>query len=283
MSSYDQEVRIPVERLDGSTQDAIFLIDEPRDYIQRRIRQENNFYERPLLDFLTRVCGPRPLFVDVGANIGNHSIFFAVSRGAVVVAFEPNLANLERLRRNIVATGGIEGQITTHLMAIGAERGHVRSVALEHDNTGGNRVVRCAENAAEAVPQSTIDSVLGDFPPFSDVIIKIDVEGMEVDVVRGMLEVVQTRSPVVAVEVQTDQNLVKIRNLLAPLGYVPVASFFKQATFVLATRERFAQITQLVADNAWDSARHYVHYCDLFRKQAQIKAELEQFAKLIDS
>ncbi|HEV2929907.1 MAG TPA: FkbM family methyltransferase, partial [Propionibacteriaceae bacterium] len=43
--------------------------------------------------------------VDVGANIGNHSLWLAVVCGLSVEAFEPDPANLSRLRHNVALNG----------------------------------------------------------------------------------------------------------------------------------------------------------------------------------
>ena len=71
------------------------------EYISDQIRKKNRYYEFELLHFI-RSNFDCSCFVDVGANIGNHSNFFQRigSRGW---AFEPSRRNFEKLIEGYVA------------------------------------------------------------------------------------------------------------------------------------------------------------------------------------
>src|SRR6266568_4002638 len=74
-------------------------VDE-RDHIGARIATSRRFYESDLLEDLARRVRPG-LAVDVGAHVGNHTVFMAGALGMDVLAFEPDKANHAQLVHNI--------------------------------------------------------------------------------------------------------------------------------------------------------------------------------------
>ena len=64
--------------------------DRPRDPIQRKHRK-GVFYEKAELEQIKQHLPLRGTFVDIGANIGNHSLFVAAFMSpARIIPFEPN-------------------------------------------------------------------------------------------------------------------------------------------------------------------------------------------------
>lgn len=118
--------------------------------------------------------------LDVGANIGLFTIPLALSareRGARVIAFEPVPANLERLRAGLAANG-LDEVVTVMPFALGAARGRLR-LAPEAGALGGN-----AGRSTEGIDVElrTLDELDG---LGACTFVKIDVEGGELDVLRG--------------------------------------------------------------------------------------------------
>lgn len=117
----------------------------------------------------------RPLILDGGANIGASVCWFARSFPAShIVAFEPDPANFDLLRRN---TEGLNVEL--HQAAIGARDGKVDLV----DPGEGEWGYRTAGAADGSVPLVSISRVVAEkcaagFAPF---IAKIDIEGGEAD------------------------------------------------------------------------------------------------------
>jgi hypothetical protein len=64
---------------------------------------------------------------------------------------------------------------------------------------------------------NTIDN-LGVTPFF----IKIDVEGAELEVLKGALNVIKMYSPVILVEIQNHQSYLEIKELLSLYGYINI-------------------------------------------------------------
>jgi FkbM family methyltransferase len=271
--SHIKHVSITVDRNGREPAKATMVIDAPGDLIQGHILRSSDFYERPLLDLLAAVVTPSPLFIDVGANIGNHTIFMTSVTGARAVSFEPNAANYERLIRNAQASG-VASRVTTRREAVGDRPGFCRSVHGEGShNTGGAKVVEASPGQADTVPIVTLDFALRDVAPpkDADTVVKIDVEGMEVEVLRGMRATLERFRPLIVCEVSSDRNMVMVRNILQPLGYVVAAAMFKTPTLLLMTTERMAGSLDALAAQSWVGARCYVEYCRLFAvvKRAQ--------------
>jgi FkbM family methyltransferase len=117
----------------------------------------------------------RPLIIDAGANIGASACWFALNFPRIhIVAFEPDPANFELLKRN---TEGLDVEL--HQAAIGARDGKVRLL----DPGKGEWGYRTAQADDGNVPLISIGRIVaekqaGGYTPF---IAKIDIEGGEAD------------------------------------------------------------------------------------------------------
>jgi FkbM family methyltransferase len=122
------------------------------------------------------------VFVDVGANVGLYTCL-ARSAGKTVLAIEPLRRNLDYLYANLRANGfddvevfpvglaGKPGLATLFGMATGA--------SLIQGWAGAPSNLQCT------IPLSTLDLVLGERFSGARLLIKIDVEGTELGVLRG--------------------------------------------------------------------------------------------------
>lgn len=149
------------------------------------------------------------LFVDVGANIAVYSLWASEIVGVDVVAFEPSSVTHGRAVEN-VELNGLADRIRVERKAVGSDRSTVRlSTGLD----AVNQVVDGAGIDSEAVEQTTLDHELG---PRAPAIIKIDVEGRELDVLRGACKVIGRHRPALIIEVNDVEGLTDV---LADLGY----------------------------------------------------------------
>jgi FkbM family methyltransferase len=136
--------------------------------------------------------------LDVGANIGYTAVVFAraLSPGFGVLALEPEADNFAKLER-AVARRGLAGRVTAVRAAAGARDGEVELWRnLEHH--GDHRVATerfRADHLGSAtvkVPQRAIDSLVAERGLGPIAFVKIDVQGYEPEVLRGMTEVLAT-------------------------------------------------------------------------------------------
>ncbi len=187
--------------------------DNAKDHIFSIIRTARRFYEREFLEALAVYIKPGELVLDVGANIGNHTLFFAGVCGARVIAFEPNPRSADLLRANIAANG-LDDMARVEEIALGASEG-----AGEMENTGGENNLGAASvkiDGEGAIVIRRLDSIeLAERP----VLIKVDVEGMDLDVLKGAEQTLRTHTPIVAVEAADRATFLAIASFLEGLGY----------------------------------------------------------------
>lgn len=178
-------------------------------------------YEAPLLEHIYDQ-GFRGLAVDVGAHIGNHALYFAAVCKLWTVAFEPIFHH--EFEANLARNPGLP--LRLERFALGAAAGFAEPVGASSqrapaDEWGGTMELRSARGALKAssadygYPMRTLDS----FGLLGVSFIKIDVEGMEVDVIRGGLETIERDRPVLFLEARDQEAHDELEKLLAPLGY----------------------------------------------------------------
>ncbi len=139
----------------------------------------HEFEDMALLLHLLR---PGDWFFDIGANVGAYTLLASGVRRAASVAIEPVESTSHLLNRN-VDLNGLESLVHVILAAAGAVKGELSFTSGE-DTT--NHVIadnELVETGAIIVPVITVDSLLAKGLP---VLIKIDVEGFETEVIRGM-------------------------------------------------------------------------------------------------
>lgn len=178
------------------------------DHIASVVRRTGRPYEERLLRLLvhlTRSLGGT--VVDVGANIGNHTIFFA-RRGSPVIAVEANPDALLYLKKNVEA---YEDLVRVWPVAAGAVSGRGR---IAEDVSG-----QLGQTKLESDPEGHIEVVTLDSIYEAVSILKVDVEGGEESVLKGALQLIHRSRPVIVVESWDAHHRKAIVRLLRPLGY----------------------------------------------------------------
>lgn len=182
----------------------------PGDHIGDAIRTSGAPYERDLLRALAPFVSPQSVVVDVGANIGNHSLYFAITRGAIVHAFEPNPDSRHYLRENLDANR--VKHVVIHSEALSDEPGTASLV--ESDDLG---TVSLARDPAGAVRVARLDDFR--FPPELRIaVLKVDVEGCEAAILEGADRTLAVHRPLIAVEAPMRSDRARVAAAL-PDGY----------------------------------------------------------------
>jgi FkbM family methyltransferase len=163
----------------------------------------NTFYEQDFLEHI-RSLGLTGTYLDIGSNIGNHALYFArLCNADRVYAFEPLTHYAQRVADNI-AINAMDHSIT--LMRFGlADVTASRTIAIN----GGQHDIqtrRLDDLNAEVAGRVSL--------------MKIDVEGMEEQVLHGGLERIARDRPIIYAEANSDDHLARIGSLLAGCGYV---------------------------------------------------------------
>lgn len=214
-----------VTRIHAFQQDIAFHLPKPSDHIQKIIRGTKKFYEQSMLAEIGPLLPDSPTVVDVGANIGNHALFFAKVTGAKVLAFEPNPEAYSILEAN-VALNQLTEEIDLHKIGVGSGEGRGEINNVSDINLGMAKVVSAEGGSVEI---RSLDDVLGS--QHVD-LIKIDVEGMECEVLKGARGVLERCKPLVIAEAATLEELSGIEHLLRPLGYRKVQRYNDTPTFL---------------------------------------------------
>lgn len=207
-----------------------YRLDAPsEDYIGELVRTSHRPYEHDLLRALRVLLPPGALIADVGANIGNHTMYFA-AHGFRVHAFEPNPDAVEYLRRNVLINR-FGDLVQVHAVAAGDHAG-TASVALgESEMRLG--MARSLPGAGD-IPLVRLDDLLGDEEV---ALIKIDVEGAEASVVRGAASIIARDKPVIVVETENDGRRHALDSLLSEHHRFPMA-FYGPPTYIYVARRR---------------------------------------------
>jgi FkbM family methyltransferase len=199
------------------------------DHISRLLRERRTFYEIDVLNRIAQFDFGDGIAVDAGAFIGNHTVFFAKVLGLRTLAVEPNPAAFEILLRN-AALNGIEERVEPVAAALWSTPGG-GSIAGEDPGNRGKARFRLGEGPLEA---TTVDRLASDRPV---ALLKIDVEGAEIEVLKGSLETIRRCRPLVVVECMEIAERRAVDALLQPLGYLRIGSAGATPTYFYAIPE----------------------------------------------
>jgi len=224
-----------VTRFEANGEDVAFFVLNEWDYIQKH-HLNGTFYEREELRLIGQHLAGGVL-VDVGANVGNHTIYALKFLGVEkVIAFEPNPAAAELLAINL-ALNGMSRRAEHRLAGLSDRRSVARLVAPGHRDLGSTRLSIVDGGAGSDCTVLTGDEALADVPVIA--MIKIDTEAMELAVLRGLAGTLARCRPKIFVEVD-DANREVFLDLVDGFGYRVVDTYRRYATncnYLLVPRE----------------------------------------------
>ena len=168
------------------------------------------------------------VFWDIGANVGIYSIYAAVFKECDVVAFEPSFLNLPILHRNI-DLNGINDLVTIFPVGLSDSVGQKRMFFSKanfipggaHNSLGkpidqyGNELV---DTINVLIPAETLDSYLRRFSVRKPDYLKIDVDGLELEILQGGVEVLSNVKSVLIELLGKNQKDEKIHQFLINCG-----------------------------------------------------------------
>ena len=222
-----------------------FLLMQTEDHISNEIRSNGSW-----ADFEAKLCievcahhQDRFSVLDIGANLGGFTLPVATAiqrRGGVVHAFEAQRIVFQQLNGNVFLNR--LDNVYTHFGAVSDESGLIELPSLnfedsqnvggfsidervrlnnERDALGGKTFVNRYTGPIEPIPFVKID----DLNPSHIAFIKIDVEGMEYQVIKGMMETIdRNKFPPILFEVWVDKpwfndEAKQLIDLVTSLGY----------------------------------------------------------------
>lgn len=200
------------------------------DGIQKWIFDTETFYEiKELVSFRRTYLRDRMTFIDVGAHVGNHSVFFSKCCGAAKVhAFEPNAASFEVLKRNFVLNDMDTSLL--HNMGVGKER---KTGMRMSENEYGTHFGTAINISSDTSAGGTLSIEKLDALPFDECdVIKIDVEGWEIDALLGAKDLIRKFRPILWIEIE-EPNFENVSNVMKDFGYSCVERLLEELTKTL--------------------------------------------------
>jgi FkbM family methyltransferase len=178
----------------------------------------DRLYEEAFLDHV-RSLSVTGVYVDVGAHLGTHTLWFArLCPSTHVHAFEPVARFADIVRRN-VAVNGLQDSVTVHQIGLDERRGRATNTLSSSHQVG---FTADPQDVDEEFAVRRLDDVVRGHVA----LIKIDVEGMEQRVLRGAKRILRRSRPLVYAEAFTPEAAAEIGAVLEPFGYEPTGRVF---------------------------------------------------------
>lgn len=166
---------------------------------------------------------------DVGAFEGLVTLFFA-SRAARVISFEPSARNRKRLTENL-ALNGVRN-VEVRKTGVGA-RCEVRKLVMDPLMAGGasveaktaEEIARCGAAVAEEITIIALDEEIAHAGLPQPDLVKIDIEGWEIEALRGARATLEARRPALYLEMHGEtirekrRKVAEIVDFLWQIGY----------------------------------------------------------------
>jgi len=173
-----------------------FFVNQPHDVIQRH-HASGNFYEIEEIDIISSHFREGMTFLDIGANVGNHSIYVGLFlRPRKIIVVEPNPPAVAILQANL-ALNGLQALVDVRGIGVGLSDHHdTASPETALNNLGATKM-------KPATGEGAISLIPGDQFIGNDQVdfIKLDVEGMEIQVLNGLAKTLDRCNPIIFIEV----------------------------------------------------------------------------------
>ena len=193
------------------------------DGVSRNIRRHNTYHEIELLEkWYLPHAGQIKCVYDLGANIGNNAIYFAkYAKDANVFAFEPVPATFQILQANI-EQNDLASRIKAFPYASGEEDASVK-MEVNTKYLDGSVI---SDKGTQTVQVRALDGLDLPAPDF----IKMDVEGCQLQTLKGMERTLPASSPYLWIEIfstthshgRSEQETQETFQFLASMDYFPV-------------------------------------------------------------
>jgi FkbM family methyltransferase len=184
-------------------------------------------YELPLQKAFAAYVQPGNVFYDIGANIGFFTVLAAqlVGKSGQVYAFEPVPENAERVRYN--AKLNQFKNVTVFQKAVSANKGEGNLLLAHHSGGATLSTVGTPPDlrGSMQVELVCVDDLVAQKKMKPPTAVKVDVEGAEIEVLKGMLKTIDQYKPIIFYEVDDgnkesfQQKSDALESFIRELGY----------------------------------------------------------------
>jgi FkbM family methyltransferase len=191
----------------------MYVPDYPLDHIQEIIVENKDFYEKKLLNYLDQYISEDTCVLEIGANIGNHSVYWGKVRNVKhLYCFEPILKTFQRLEKNI-SINNLQNKTSLFNKAVGKENSKGVIDSFNMENIGATSIKTSIDGDIEIVKLDDIK-----FEHKID-FVKIDVEGFELDVLNGMIGLLNQDKPSTVIIESFKENASETIRIMESIGY----------------------------------------------------------------
>lgn len=228
------EVKMPIKSVNI---DNMVIYGYEQDYVFNTIKNTQKFYENTVLEKWTPFFQNANTILDIGANLGNHTLYWANKiPNAKIYSFEPYDPNFEVLSKNV--SENHLNNITVIHKGIGDKEGKAEIKSTDPQNFGSTSLEYYSDEE-KGISMITVDSFYEENCLKNIDFIKIDVEGFEIKVLKGMPVVLTECYPDLWVEV-SDDTCQQILEMTVPLGYV--LADVENANILLLNKKRHPSV-----------------------------------------
>lgn len=191
-----------------------FLPNYPEDFIQRLIVERHDYFEGDTLRKLDSYIPEDAVILDIGANIGNHTLYWAKqNKIKKVYSFEPVKSTFEVLKTNVDLN---EFNNKVKLLNIGLSDQKTKAIIeiFHKENIGGTHIKDTPDGDMDVdkldnieIKENRIDFV------------KIDVESHEVQVLNGASETFRKYKPKYVFIESFPDKFEETKKILESYGY----------------------------------------------------------------
>ena len=178
-------------------------------------------FEKKEMELCKEYISETSIVLDIGANIGLHSIYFSgLAKDGSVLAFEPSLATFSILVNNVAHISNI-----VPINIAMSNEGKIADFFHASDNAYSSLIDTQRKEIVSVikVPCMRVDDVVSGLRLDRVDFVKIDVEGLEFEVLKGMVEVISKYQPVIFCEIykgkQSNQQPDETVQFLIEKGY----------------------------------------------------------------
>jgi FkbM family methyltransferase len=215
-------------------------------------------FERGTRSALKKLVKPLSVVLDIGANIGVHTLLLAdlVGSSGRVLSFEPTEFAIRKLRRNLELNPDLAKRVTPFHCFLASKDGAEVPGSIYSSWPLTEAEELHGKHLGQAMPTDTararsIDGVLAELGGPAVQLVKIDVDGFESEVLRGATALLRDVRPIFVMElspyvlVERGSSLQELLSFFVPNGY----RFFHERTGDRLPSE-VAELSRLVGDGA---------------------------------
>ncbi|MDG1416214.1 MAG: FkbM family methyltransferase [Maricaulis sp.] len=232
------------------------LVLLPNCHVSNEIERTLDYYEKPFLEFMLEILPKFGTFIDVGAHIGNHSLFFLNRSALKVVSIEANPTAHHALLRNLATFAPDYTRSDAHNVAAGLNKGVARLHFAKNKDPGLIAAVEIIDDTPDEsttiIEMNSIDSIA----PNRDVcFIKLDIEGGELLALQGAKNTIEACKPIISTECLNIEAYFALKQHMISIKYMPLTIGNPTTTIVWAHELSLQSILNLeIHQRIWDFA-----------------------------